>query len=174
MTVITSCSSIPLYGHANLCGISVLHQLWKDRHEYYSSNSWVGLFEQLSLSWSSNIFFSGLQRTALQKQLVKKMLFQICTRSIFAPNDHKIQYNVMLLACWQIFGLSWDMYKEEHEPEHLGISHTAIDVDVQSEAHSSWLFSWLTFIASIQAPIVTSSLLNIRKLKFWKKMHMLH
>lgn len=54
----------------------------------------------------------------------------------------------------------------KHQPEHLGISHTAIDVGVQSGAQSAFSFSWLTFIASIQAPIVTSSLLNIRKLQF--------
>ena len=59
-----------------------------------------------------------------------------------------------------------DVYwsKKKHQPEHLGISHTAIDDDVHSGEHSAWLFSWLTFIASIHAPIVTSSLLNIRKL----------
>lgn len=58
---------------------------------------------------------------------------------------------------------------KKSEPEHFGISHTAIDVDVHSGAQSSWLFSWLTFIASIQAPMVTSSLLNIRKLCFKNK-----
>lgn len=63
---------------------------------------------------------------------------------------------------WLVVDVYWS--KKKHQPEHLGISHTAIDDDVHSGEHSAWLFSWLTFIASIHAPIVTSSLLNIRKL----------
>lgn len=50
-------------------------------------------------------------------------------------------------------------------PEHFGISHTAIDVEVHLGSHIALLSSWWTFIASIHDPIVTSSLLNILKLK---------
>lgn len=52
-----------------------------------------------------------------------------------------------------------------HSPEHFGISQTAIEDSVHSGEQSACVFSWLTFIASIQDPIVTSSLLNIRKLE---------
>lgn len=50
-------------------------------------------------------------------------------------------------------------------PEHFGMSHTAMEVGVQRGSHIAWLSSWWTFIASIHDPIVTSSLLNILKLK---------
>lgn len=35
---------------------------YKDKYKYYSSDSIVGLWMQLSIWWSSNILFSGLQR----------------------------------------------------------------------------------------------------------------
>lgn len=51
-------------------------------------------------------------------------------------------------------------------PEHFGMSQTAIDVGVHRGSHIAPLCSWWTFMASIHEPIVTSSLLNILKLKY--------
>lgn len=65
-------------------------------------------------------------------------------------------------------------WAQQYQPEHLGISHTAIEVGVQSGSQSAFSFSWLTFIASIQAPIVTSSLLNIRKLQYQEIGHIIN
>ena len=45
------------------------------------------------------------------------------------------------------------------------MSQTAIDVGVHRGSHIARLSSWWTFMASIHDPIVTSSLLNILKLK---------
>lgn len=50
-------------------------------------------------------------------------------------------------------------------PEHFGMSQTAMDFGEQWGSHKARLSSWCTSIASIQDPIVTSSLLNILRLK---------
>lgn len=57
----------------------------------------------------------------------------------------------------------------KHEPEHFGISQTAIDVGVHRGSHIALLSSCSTFMASIHDPTVTSSLLNILKLKCFEK-----
>lgn len=53
-------------------------------------------------------------------------------------------------------------------PEHFGMSQTAMDFGEQWGSHKARLSSWCTSIASIQDPMVTSSLLNILRLK-WKQ-----
>lgn len=117
--------------------------IWFGYSPSSSSAGTVGLLEQISLPWSSNIFFSGLHSP--------NIYVQYHTNHHFSTNKQTTTYFLSNYTC--------------SIPEHLGISHTAIDDDVHSTWHSFLLFSCLTFIASIHDPIVTSSLLNIRKLQ---------
>lgn len=94
----------------------------------------------------------------LEVRQTHKQFNLLCTFIICMSNDtskqfrHVTKYNIVKV-CYSC-----------NIPEHFGMSQTAIDVGVHRGSHNALLFSWWTFIASIQDPIVTSSLLNILKL----------
>jgi len=56
-----------------------------------------------------------------------------------------------------ILAIAMIMTVSEDIPEHFLLSHTAMEVGVHIESHIARLSSCFTFIASIHAPIVTSS-----------------
>lgn len=61
---------------------------YKDKYKYYSSDSIVGLWMQLSIWWSSNILFSGLQRPVGKHHPNHHSEKRFCFDLHFTPHVH--------------------------------------------------------------------------------------
>lgn len=100
------------------------------------------------------------------------MLSQVRVKPPFLLDQKKKKKLFLLLVILFCFLYSLLKYQSLYQtflkitlPEHFGMSQTAIDVGVHRGSHSARLSSCWTLLASIHDPIVTSSLLNILKLK---------
>ena len=125
------------------CGRSLLRELNKTGHP---SDSEVGLLEQISVLWSVIILASGLHNPE-KKNRLSKILFptSTCTFSILQILNFLHQKKGKSIQTWALRNIPNSNWR------CCAVRHAQFPIIFR-----------LTFIASIQAPIVTSSLLNIR------------